>query len=319
MRDVDVPRVAVAVAAGTDVRGASLADVAALAWFTGWESHIYPGLRLAGIPLETRSALARALGEVGTEAEYVLHTCAGLSAARALTPTDGKQFLARLEASCLRLIRTAVSLEVATQSYLAAMAASGAVGTAGVAGADGGEEWWYEGESVPLPAEAFELRLRRCGFAYRHIVQLEIVTHLDAVLERLYTFLGALVRLPPAGVLSRADLCAGLYTLSAMIQGDVIVHHIDDLNRNYPGLLTGIARLRQLAAAEDTSLESDLAWAYAQRAYVLNQAHSLERSALRVPEHERAPLHAQVLAAVAEWEAIIHELARLNRPAGTRL
>lgn len=303
----------VAVSAPTSRRHGQNSSLSTGQWpvqFTGWEAHIYPGLRLTGIALETRSGLARALGEVGTEAEYVLQTCAHLMALASPSIADGNAFFARLEASCQRLARVATSLEVATQSYLAAMETNAA--TCG-ATAEPGEEWWHDAAGAPPYAEPFDLRLRRCGFAYRHLVQLQVATHLDALLEHLATFLAALRRLPPAGVLPAADLYAGLYALSARIQGDVVLHHIHDLSASYPGLLTGIARLRERTLIDDTALESDLAWVYAQRAYALSQAHTLEHNDSGMPRQERAQLRAQALSAVAEWEAILHELARLDR------
>jgi hypothetical protein len=67
-----------------------------------------------------------------------------------------------------------------------------------------------------------------------------------------------------------ATLANGLEELAATLQGHIIPHHIADLRPDAPGLLSGIALLYQLDAAEGASFSADLEWARQQ----LTTAHA---------------------------------------------
>ncbi|HLY29559.1 MAG TPA: hypothetical protein VKQ36_00900, partial [Ktedonobacterales bacterium] len=103
-----------------------------------------------------------------------------------------------------------------------------------------------------------------------HVNAVALSVHVEAIAEQLALTLYALSALPPAGVAPLQALYQGLYELSSALQGDVVPHHITGVSARYPGLLASIARLRTLDAEEDTSLESDLAWAHAQYATAYN-------------------------------------------------
>ncbi|HEV2238053.1 MAG TPA: hypothetical protein VGR57_15440, partial [Ktedonobacterales bacterium] len=68
----------------------------------------------------------------------------------------------------------------------------------------------------------------------------------------------------------------GLDELAATLQGHIIPHHIADLSRNVPGLISGIALLHQLDAAEGASVRADLEWARAQLATARAEAQRLK-------------------------------------------
>lgn len=233
----------------------------------GWESRLYVGLRVERVPTEIRTALSDALGEAGVEVEHLLALDTGFLRAATASRGLGDLFLRRLEASGRRLMRVAVRLEAATQGYLAALEAA----HPGVrAAADREDVWWPEPSASAPRGEPLELRLRRCGFAYRHIVAVHLPANAEAVTDYAAQLLRALSVLPPAGVLPVGSLYHGLDELTATLQGYLIPNHVADLNDQTPGLLTGIARLYALDAAEDTSLASDIAWAQAQLTFARN-------------------------------------------------
>jgi hypothetical protein len=89
---------------------------------------------------------------------------------------------------------------------------------------------------------------------------------MEAILEQMALTLYALSALPPAGVVPVASLAQGLDELSSAMQGEIVPRHIAGLSGDdrYPGALVAIERLLRLDAQEDTSLESDIAWARAQ-------------------------------------------------------
>ncbi|MGH2486963.1 MAG: hypothetical protein ACRDHE_13215, partial [Ktedonobacterales bacterium] len=211
------------------------------------------------VPRETRAALAATLGEIGVEAEHFLYLVSDFPGQLPPSPALADAFLQRLESSARRLCRVAATLEVATQSYLAALEAHYHDLRSSP---DIDDVWWTEFAGGALgAAPGFELRLRACGYAYRHIVATHLASNIEAIAEQLALTLHALSMLPPAGVLATGVLYGGLYDLSSMFQGYLIPNHITDLNQETPGLLTGVAQLRLLASREDTSVESDLAWA----------------------------------------------------------
>src|SRR5262249_30549701 len=129
---------------------------------------------------------------------------------------------------------------------------------------DQAEPWWPPFAGYTIPGEPLEVRLRRCGYAYRHVVAARLHANVEAIAEQLAFTLHALVTLPPAGVLPTQWLYSGLYELSGALQGDIIPHYINDVSAESPGLLSGIALLRALDAREDRSLKADIAWAQSQ-------------------------------------------------------
>lgn len=236
-----------------------------------WENRLFAGLRLRAIPQETRAALVATFGDIGVEAEHFLALVNDFPGQNRPSRELADVFLMHLEASARRLSNAAAALEVATQSYLSALEA---IDPNVRVSPDVNDVWWTEFSGGAFAGQSFELRLRMCGYAYRHVVAAHLASNIEAIAEQLALTLHALSMLPPAGVLSMGALYGGLYDLSSMFQGYLIPNHITDLNQQMPGLLTGIARLRLLASREDTSIESDLAWARAQ----YNHASQLQLS-----------------------------------------
>ncbi|MGH2514136.1 MAG: hypothetical protein ACRDHP_00625, partial [Ktedonobacterales bacterium] len=131
-----------------------------------WEGRLYSGLRVGRVPPETRAALTSALGELGVEAEYFVALVSGFPGAPPHPHERGQAFLLQLEAACHRLISVSSTLEIATQSYLSALEA----GFPELRGDQDGDSWWPPFPGYALPGEPLELRLRRCGYAYLHVV-----------------------------------------------------------------------------------------------------------------------------------------------------
>lgn len=233
----------------------------------GWEDRLYSGLRMRSVPSELSASLIEALGEAGVEAEHLQMLVHGFLHSRAASRQLGDHFLRRLDASARRLAHIADRLEVATQGYLTALE----IADAGVREAAAREDiWWPEQASAPSNAEQLELRLRRCGFAYRHVVAAHLAANVEAVVDYAAQLPHALGALPPAGIVPAGSLYRGLDELTSALQGYVIPNHVADLSDQAPGLLTGIARLYALDAYDDTSIESDIVWARAQLAFAHN-------------------------------------------------
>ncbi len=235
-----------------------------------WDDRLYPGLRVPAVPAEARDVLTQALGVLGVEAEYFLALVGEFTARppqHPCTRAQGDLFLLRLEASGRRLVDAAESFELATQAYLAALELARPdlrVGEHGTIEESVAGVWWPALDDSTPAGEALELRLRRCGYAYRHVVNARLTANVEAIGEQLALVLHALRTLPPAGVLPLTTLYGGLYELAATFQGHIVPHHLSDLSTEMPGLLSGIALLRRLDATEDHSIESDLVWAQAQ-------------------------------------------------------
>ena len=264
---------------------------------SAWESRLYVGLRLRDIPPEIRAALVATLGDVGVEAEHFLSLLAGFPGQNQPTRELADLFLLHLEASARRICSTAAALEIATQSYLAALEAL----DPGIRlSPDVQDVWWTEYPSGAEISESLEIRLRACGYAYRHVVAAHLASNVEAIAEQLALTLHALSMLPPAGVLSAGVLYGGLYDLSSMLQGYLIPNHITDLNPQNPGLLAGITQLRELTSRDDISVESDLAWARAQYAHASHLQLSL-----------RARSEQWGSTAASEWLDCIRALERL--------
>ncbi len=269
----------------------------------GWEQRLYTGLRMASVPGEVRAALANALGELGVEAEFFLLLINNFPGGGAPSRVRGESFLGRLEAAARRLVRTADTLEVATQGYLTALEADDPGIRNAAAEAD---PWWPPAPDFEITGESIELRLRRCGFAYRHVVAAYLAANIEAIATHLSLVLHALSTLPPAGVLPTSSLYQGLYELYSAFQGYLIPQHIVHADTQTPGLLTGIARLRALDAQEDTSLQSDLAWAETQLAATQTFLHT---------QHISAAQRQWALAAAQEWQETINLLKTVREPA----
>ncbi|MGO8948757.1 MAG: hypothetical protein ACLQUY_14115 [Ktedonobacterales bacterium] len=268
-----------------------------------WETRLYSGLRMACVPHEVRATLASALGTLGVEAEYFLLLLASFPGDARPSHARGEVFLSQLEAAGRRLYHSANSLEIATQGYLTALES----GYPELRSQDDGSEPWWPAPLEPeIEGESIELRMRRCGFAYRHVVEVYLGTNLTAIANQLALVLVALSNLPPAGTLPAASLYQGLYELSSTFQGHIIPHHIGDRDPHSPGLLTSISRLRRLSADEDTSLQSDLLWAEAQLKLV---QEFLKASNISSAQRQWATT------AAAEWRETLQLLGSL-RPSG---
>ena len=255
-----------------------------------WDERLYPGLGVQAAPAEVWTALAQALGALGVEAEHFLGVVSRFTRGGPASPAtreDGDAFLWQLDGSARRLAGGAQGFELAAQPYLAALESANpavrAPGAAGSAGEDEQAEPWWPADRVASPVgEPLELALRRCGYAYRHVAAAHLAANVEAIGEYLALLLHALRTLPPAGVLPLPALYAGLYELTATFQGHIVPHHLADLSPDQPGLVSGIALLRRLDAAEDRTIEADLAWARGQMA-------ELEQMAAALPGPRPAP------------------------------
>jgi hypothetical protein len=271
----------------------------------GWESRLYSGLHMPRLPADTRARLAEALGTLGVEAEYFLKLLADFPSKDKPSHTQGVIFLSQLEGAARRLDHTADTLEIATQGYLTALEA----GYPEIRGQNTDTDpWWPAPETFELPGESIELRMRRCGFAYRHVVEVYLGANISAIASQMALVLNALTILPPAGVVPASSLYQGLYELSSAMQGHIVPRHIGDLDSQTPGLLTGILRLRRLDVEDDTSLESDLLWAQAQ----LKSVQDFLKTA-RISNAQRE----WAMTAAAEWKQTIQLLGTL-RPSSWR-
>lgn len=278
-----------------------------------WDMRLYDGLFARRIAPETRGALIHALGEVGVEAEFLLVLVDALPGAARPTHVDGEVFLQRLTASLSRLVEASATLEVATQGYLTALEAS----YPGVESGPRDDVWWPLFDGYTLRGEPLEARLRRCGFAWRHVVESRLPIHMEAILEQLALTLFALGSLPPAGIIPVSTLHGGLYALSSALHGDIVPRHIlsDSGDSRYPGALASVARLRELKASDGASLDSDIAWARAQYAAVSGARTSYGPALNTQQLRDVAGGDARLMAAQAayEWGRIIGFLEYLRR------
>lgn len=276
-----------------------------------WDRRLYGGLRVTCVPVEVRAALAEAIGNIGVEAEFFLQLVNSFPGPGVPSHQQGEVFLLRLEASVLRILPAAEALEVATQSYLTALDA----GYPNMrADSERAEVWWQDFSSAGLGGEPLEMRLRRSGFAYRHVIATHLASNVEAIAEQMALTLHALNTLPPAGTLPAATLYQSLYELSSALQGYVIPHHITDVSESMPGIITSIRYLRTVSAQEDTSIASDIAWAQAQ----YNYAQSM-LAATPAP-HQSGPSNMPIrdarhsaLAAAREWQDVLTTLESLAR------
>ncbi|HEX8997465.1 MAG TPA: hypothetical protein VF812_15665 [Ktedonobacterales bacterium] len=285
-----------------------------LAPAAGWDTRLYDGLATRRIAPETRNELARALGAVGVEAEFLLVLVDALPGAARPQRDTGAIFLQRLTGSLARIVEASATLEVATQGYLTALEAS----YPGVERSPRDMVWWPAFSGYTLRGEPLEARLRRCGYAYRHAVDSRLPVHMEAILEQLALTVYALSTLPPAGVAPVTTLYHGLYELSSALHGDIVPRHILGASGDarYPGALASITRLRELNASGDISVESDLAWARAQYAAVSGARSSFGPAPVNARDLAATPVtDARLLAAHAayEWGHTIGFLESLRR------
>src|SRR5258706_8240986 len=300
------PRAATATATATAVWAGSAPRRAA-----GWERRLYAGLRIEGVPLEAHAALVQSLGEIGVEAEYFLGLVRALPTSHP-SREAGAVFLAKLQAAGQRLRRVAASTEVATQGFLSALAA--AHGDAHGDMPSDGDVWWPAPTELVSGGEPLELSLRRCGYAYRHVVAAHLAPHVEAIGEHLALILHALSTLPPAGTLPASTLRAGLDELTSGLQGYVVPNHLIGLSQHTPGLFWGIAQLRALDAHEETSLESDIAWAHAQYSLARQPHPSTQAGMISAVNARSSHAPARWAAAAAqEWRDTISALERLRQ------
>lgn len=272
----------------------------------GWEQRLYAGLQLAGMD-EPHLALARSLGEMGVEAEFFLLLTGSDASLAGTSRAAADYFLQQLEDSCRRICAAATSLEVATQGYLAALDARFPQAHL----ADMAPEPWWPSFSGYAPSGAsLEMRLRRCGYSYRHAITAHLGSNIEAVAEQLALTLHALHTLPPAGVLPIPALYHGLYELSSSLQGHIVPHHITESASESPGLLMGIALLRLLDQQEDHSIEADIAWTQAQLAQARETLARMGavRTPLMTPDTA-----AWVARSVREWDDAVRQLTALAR------
>jgi hypothetical protein len=242
------------------------------------------------------------------EAEFFLRQVGALPGPPPHTHLRGEAFLSQLEAACRRLSRASIALEVATQSYLTALESE----FPGMPSEDASAAvWWPPAPAFTLPGEPIELRLRRCGYAYRHVVETHLATNVEAICEHMAFVLNALTTLPPAGVAPAATLYQGLYELASTLHGYLVPHHIADVNDRAPGLLSSIARLRTLDRTQDRSLAGDIAWAREQYAFVQRESARPTQYQLYTPS-DRSTREPWLAAALREWRETIAALERLQ-------
>lgn len=283
----------------------------------GWEARVPAALRLGGIPADVQARMIAALGAVGVEAEFFLRLLRDFPGRGPHTRAHGAAFLTQLTAWAERLIATGVALEVATQGYLAALDSAFPALRAPGAGNDDADVWWTPLPPLVLGGEPLELRLRRCGFAYRHVVAVHLASTVETLAEHLAQVLQALLSLPPAGVLPAVTLYAGLSELTATLQGYLIPYHLVGRDTRTLGLLPAIVRLRQLDATDAPTLASDIAWARAQ--YGAARAMLMQS---RSPAPSRRATERPALpppGVLREWQATLAALESLEAATGARM
>lgn len=284
-----------------------------------WERRLYAGLGLPGMD-EPQQSLARALGEVGVEAEFFLLLTGSDSSLAGGTRAVADRFLQQLEVCCVRISAAAAALEVATQGYLSALDARFPRARLADAAA---EPWWPAFSGFALSGDSLEIRLRRCGYSYRHAVTARLGSNIEAIAEQLALTLHALHSLPPAGVLPIPALYHGLYELSSALQGHIIPHHITETAAGSPGLLASLDLLRALDQHEDHSVQADIVWVQAQLAQARETLARLgvKRSpfaALARLGSKHAPMAtpdtaAWVARTIRDWEDALSQLTAIAR------
>jgi hypothetical protein len=296
-----------------------------------WDRRLMCGLTGVGAPAVASDTLVQALGALGCEAEFGLALLQAPARLPRPTLSDGIGWLRQCLGLCQRLMRVSRDLEAAAQSFcialsdvepdLAAIAGGGA--QAAKPAAPRGDlwaaqfdalptVWWPEPGAVEPGTEPVEWWLRRAGFAYRHCMTLGLPEHLEALTDGLSLALHALRALPPRGVVSRASLYLGVQALATEIAGDLVPHHIVDLDTHHIGLVTASLTLLHLHA-EPAPLSGDIAWARAEldRARAMLGGPPAMGSRVTRPLTRRTGnLWARQL--VAEWERTLARLEALR-------
>lgn len=274
-----------------------------------WSGRIYDGLRVRDVSPEIHGVLVQATGEIGTEAEFYLSVLAAFLSDGRANQAVGDRFLRQIEMSAYRLATSAELFEIAVQSYLRSVELLAPGMRERVSAAP---VWWTDRAWSDERDVAIEMRLRACGYPYRVVVGLQLPVHIESMAQQLALVLHALQCMPPAGVLPFEELCAGLYELASIVQGDVALRHIRDVSSSYPGLLSSIAQLRAFAAQGDCSLASDIAWAQAQYASVVDQSRRLSAQRLAPQSPGQAGLLDWTSHAAHEWMTVIRALEQMR-------
>jgi hypothetical protein len=289
-----------------------------------WDGRLVRGMTLPGIAPEVCDALVTALGALGCEAEFGVELLARNTVLPRPTHAQGDRWLRQCYGLCQRLIRLSAEYEVAAQGYLTALEQVAA--RSDLKPANGRHRrdswaaqfdatpdvWWPERGDIAPGGEGWDFWLRRAGYSYRHVVTIGLTTHLEALSDALHLVLHALRTLPPGGVLTLDSLALGLHTLSATFEGDLIPHHMLNIDDRHVGLLTAITAIARLDAGS-ASLPADIAWARGE----LERARAVLRGGRNGPGRATRPitsvtgnLWAKQL--VAEWESIVALLESLR-------
>jgi hypothetical protein len=283
----------------------------------GWETRIYSGVQVAEVSLESRSALASALGEAGVEAEYFLSLLAAFPDPDLPTGEATERLYDALEAWAARLVAVAASLEVATQGYLGEL--DGLYPTLRDEAGSVSDVWWSPFAGHVRAGEPLAIRLRRRGQSYRAVVESRLPALIEGICEQMALLLHALSSLPPAGVAPARALYGGLNEITLALQADVVPRRVRDLSQDYPGLVTVIARLRARLSAP-APIEDDIAWAREQLAE-FRAAQPVESRGLGARLFggfgRKGSAKRSNDGATREWEGVVAALVGLRR-ASTR-
>ena len=292
-----------------------------------WDVRLVRGVAMLGIAPECSDALVATLGALGCEAEFGQSLLRISAEMPRPTRAQGEHWLRQCYGLCQRLSRLSTDFEVAAQSYLDALdlldARPSAPPPVTASGQRHGHDswsaqfdatpdvWWPERGDVALESEPLDIWLRRAGFSYRHIVMLGLPEHFEALAEALGLVLHALQTLPPSGVLARASLTLGLQTLSSTFAGDLLPHHMQDIDQRHVGLLTGLATIARLDG-NAANIEHDIAWAQAELARAREMLTG-KRGVGRVTR-PLAPVTGNLWARqlVDEWERTVAQLATMR-------
>lgn len=294
-----------------------------------WEHGLVRGLAAAQAPADTRDALINALGTLGCEAEYGLELVQMSAVLPAPTHPQGEQWLRLLFGLCQRVKQASAELAIAGQTFLAALAerdpslvVAGYPEQAGNGAADSWsaqfdatpDVWWPDRGTLASQGDASELWLCRAGFGYRHVVNIGLPGHLEALVDGLGLLLHALRTLPPGGVLTRASLYIGVQALATEMAGDLIPHHIDDIDARHIGLLTSIPTLLRLHASEGNAITSDILWARGEleraRAALGGPGQPTNSRVTRALTRPTGNLWARQM--VADWERTVAQLEAIR-------
>ena len=292
-----------------------------------WDMRLVRGIAMHGIAPESSDALVATLGALGCEAEFGQTLLRISEEVPRPTHAQGEQWLRQCYGLCQRLSHLSMDFEVAAQSYLNALDLLDARPVSPHPSTSGDRSkshdswsaqfdatpdvWWPERGDIALESEPLDIWLRRAGFSYRHIVTIGLPEHFEALAEALGLVLHALQTLPPSGVLARTSLALGLQMLSSTFEGDLIPHHMQDIDQRHVGLLTSLATIAQLDGNE-ARIEHDIAWAQAELARA-REMLVVKRGVGRVTRPltlVTGNLWARQL--VAEWERTVAQLESMR-------